>query len=669
MHVERMAAGVAAGAAGALPVGGLRLPGGVPLRARRRRREKPGQELATPLAASFLGLLMVQTLQPAQAAAGTQPAGSAADAPPDPGLSVADALPAHGTASLPPAVGPDAPAAAAAGGGMVDLGAVGQFTDVASLGSASPYQLSASGTQAPVLALAMAAPATWAGLPSTTTLAMELPTSASVTAGTTAGGEEVGPIGTYVRGDGSDATVTLTDANDIFIGSDGNEHVLGQAGDDYLDGAGGNDHLEGGSGNDVLLGGTGNDFLEGNTGNDVLDGGSGNDVLAGGAGDDQLLGGSGNDVLDGGAGVDQLEGGTGDEILILADVRDAVTELPLGIDGGGNDTIVVAASYAQSLKEALPATHGQAAFVLGRADIAHFPTDVASYRQQIDPDIENIRLEGQANHDVVADGRANIVVGNEGDNHLYGGGGADHLFGGGGADWLHGGAGDDWIEGGAGNDWIDGGLGSDTLYGGGGDDVFVLGLHEEGDRIFDDQGRNTLKVAGADPGQLSAAMHGNDLVLTQADQVLATIDDYAHHAANFAGVDLGQGLRPIADFVAQPSGALSAQAFDGGDWLAEFVPAASGLREAAPLPEPWSVLDASAVNSPPAPEQGSSPDPSPHDPATTPLAILACPADLPHPAADLWLPGDEVPTLGPHDNHPADEPGQDRHAMERHATG
>src|SRR3954452_734889 len=413
MHFERMAAGGAAGAAAALPVGGLWLPGGVPLRARRRRREKLGQELATPLAASFLGLLMVQTLQPAQAAAGPQPAGSAVDAPPDPRLSVADALPAHGTASLPPALGPATPAAVAAGGGMVDLGAVGQFTDVASLGSASPYQLSASGTQAPVLAHAMAAPATWAGLPSTTTLAMELPTSASVTAGATAGGEEVCPIGTYVRGDGSDATVTLTDANDIFIGSDGDEHVLGQAGDDYLDGAGGNDHLEGGSGNDTLLGGTGNDLLEGNTGNDLLDGGSGNDVLLGGAGDDQLLGGSGNDVLDGGAGADQLEGGTGDEILILADVRDTVTELPLGIDGGGNDTIVVAESYAQSLKEALPATHGQAAFVLGRTDIAHFPTDVASYRQQIDPDIENIRLEGHANHDVVADDRANIIVGND----------------------------------------------------------------------------------------------------------------------------------------------------------------------------------------------------------------------------------------------------------------
>src|SRR4051812_31196468 len=127
MHVEKMAAGVAAGAAGALPVGGLRLPGGVPLRARRRRREKLGQELATPLAASFLGLLMVQTLQPAQAATGTQPVGNASGAPPDAGLSMADALSAHGAPALPPAVAPAALAAAAIGSGMIDLGALSQF--------------------------------------------------------------------------------------------------------------------------------------------------------------------------------------------------------------------------------------------------------------------------------------------------------------------------------------------------------------------------------------------------------------------------------------------------------------------------------------------------------------------------------------------------------------
>ena len=374
-----------------------------------------------------------------------------------------------------------------------------------------------------------------------------------------------------------------------------------------------------------MLGGTGNDLLEGNTGNDVLDGGSGNDVLAGGAGDDQLLGGSGNDVLDGGAGVDQLEGGTGDEILILADVRDAVTELPLGIDGGGNDTVVVAASYAQSLKEALPATHGQAAFVLGRADIAHFPTDVASYRQQIDPDIENIRLEGQANHDVVADDRANIVVGNEGDNHLYGGGGADHLFGGGGADWLHGGAGDDWIEGGAGNDWIDGGLGSDTLYGGGGDDVFVLGLHEEGDRIFDDQGRNTLKVAGADPASSAPPCMATTWCSPRPTRswppstTMPTTRRTSPASTSGRACDRSRTSSPSRAALFPPRRSTPATG-----WRS-IVPAASGLREAVPLPEPWSVLDASPANSPPAPEQGSSPDPSPHDPATAPLAILAGP--------------------------------------------
>ena len=64
-----------------------------------------------------------------------------------------------------------------------------------------------------------------------------------------------GPIGRYVRGDGSDGTVVLTDGDDIFVGGDGNEHVIGGAGDDYIDGAGGDDRLEGGTGDDTLLGG------------------------------------------------------------------------------------------------------------------------------------------------------------------------------------------------------------------------------------------------------------------------------------------------------------------------------------------------------------------------------------------------------------------------------
>ena len=657
MHVERLTVGIPAGGP---PVGGGRLSSGAPLRARQRRRENLGQELATPLAASFLGLLMVQSLQPAHAAPAAQPGGDTPTMPDDAVAGGIDAPLAHADPTLPPAITPGAHVAAG-GVGAIDLSGAGPFAEVAGLDAGSGYELAAVGTATPALDHGPAAAAAWAGLPASTALAVELPQLASAT-DTTGTGEELGPIGRYVRGDGSDATVTLTDADDIFIGSDGNEHVLGQAGDDHLDGAGGNDHLEGGSGDDTLLGGSGNDLLEGNSGDDLLDGGSGDDVLAGGAGDDQLSGGSGNDVLDGGAGADQLEGGTGDEVLILSDVRDAVTELPLGIDSGGNDTIVVADSFARSLKDALPATQGKAAFVLGRTDVAHFPTDVASYRQQIDPDIENIRLEGQANHDVVADDRANIVVGNDGANHLYGGGGGDHLFGAGGTDWVHGGAGDDWIEGGAGDDWIDGGLGHDTLYGGGGDDVFVLGLHEDADRIFDDQGRNTLKIAGADAAQLRATMSGDDLVLAHGDQVLATIDDYAHHAGNFAGIDLGQGLRPIADFAVQPSASLSAQSVAGSDLLADYVPAASGLREAAPLPEPWSVLDAGVDPAAHVAAQPAVPEPVLPAADPTPVAIVASPAELPHPAADLWLPGDDLSGASPSVEHATVDPMPDRHA-------
>ena len=157
-------------------------------------------------------------------------------------------------------------------------------------------------------------------------------------------------------------------------------------------------------------------------------------------------------------------------------------------------------------------------------------------------------------------------------------------------------------------------------------------------------------------------MHGDDLVLTWGDQALATIDDYAHHTANFAGLDLGQGIRPIADFVTQPAATLSAQSLDAGDLLAEYVPAASGLREAAPLPEPWSMLDASATMATPAAEPAISPELSAPGLDPAPMMIVASPADRPT-AADLWLPGDDL-SASSHlpVEHAVIDPAQDRHA-------
>ena len=455
-----------------------------------------------------------------------------------------------------------------------------------------------------------------------------------------------------MRGDGSDGTVVLTDGDDIFIGGDGDEHVLGGAGDDYLDGAGGDDHLEGGSGDDTLLGGSGDDLLAGGSGDDLLDGGSGDDELLGGAGDDHLLGGGGNDFLNGGSGIDRLKGGTGNEILVLADVRDALSELGLGSDTGGNDTVVVADSYGASLATALGGTGGRATFVLGRPEASEFPTGLAGFRQQIDPDIENIRLEGGKAHDVVGDDRASLILGNDGANRLHAGGGDDSVLGGGGADW---------IDGGDGDDWLDGGLGPDTIYGGGGDDVFVFGLHEDGDLIFDHEGRNTLRIAGADPAKVQAGMQGDDLVVTHDGAVLATVDGYAAHADNYAGIDLGQGVRPISDFMADPGAAVArAQAADG-DWLAGYVAEPGGVAE--PLPEPWSGMEAEWADQPAdivAKFEASPAGDIPGDAAFQPglAAFDASPA-----ASDLWLPVDDMAGL------PAEAALAERYGEERAASG
>lgn len=646
--------GVRAGPPAALAAQPAR-PGGVPLRPRRRRRLEVGQELATPLAATFLGLLLVQNFLPAQAAGfgpgasdGTLPAGSnTSDGVFDNGATTASLALAQALSAAMPSV-------AATAGGAIDPAALTRLAALSGTNLVVGATATNAASGAGVVPAPPEAPAAWSsglqggmGLP-------ELPQLAETTETTgTASEDEVGPIGRYVRGDGSDGKIVLTNGDDIFVGSDGNEHVVGGAGDDYLDGAGGDDHLEGGIGDDTLLGGSGNDLVEGGAGNDLLDGGIGDDRLLGGAGDDRLLGGGGDDFLNGGSGIDRLEGGTGNEILVLADVRDAVTELNLGIDQGGDDTLVVADSYGASLATALSGTGGRATFVLGRPDIAHFPDDVAGFRQQIDPDIENIRLEGRNAHDVVGDDHASLIIGNEGANRIHAGGGADSVLGGGGADW---------IDGGDGDDWLDGGLGGDTVYGGAGDDMFVFGLHEDGDLIFDHEGRNTLRIAGADPGKVQAGLRGDDLVVTHDGAVLATIDGYVGHADNYAGIDLGQGVRPISDFMADPGATVARAQSIPGDWLAGYVPEASALAE--PLPEPWSGLEDQWAAAPAnvAADLASVPgsaDASGDSGFQPSFAAL----DASLGAADLWLPVDDMAGM------PAETATLDRHGEERPASG
>ncbi|MGE3743421.1 MAG: calcium-binding protein [Geminicoccaceae bacterium] len=596
---------------------------GVPTRTRARRRQAALQEMATPVAATFLGLLLIDNLAPALARARPQEHGATSSDGHVLGLDdAAFQLLPEPSAVLAPSEGPDS----AGGAGQVGLGGMAgashQAVIVASGDDAHGAPGGSGGAAGqPALGPAAAGAAlTFASLPEPV-----MPTGEDAAAGAS-DDEDLGPIGRYVRGNGDGKTV-LTDGDDIFIGSDGNEHVVGGAGDDHIDGAGGDDHLEGGTGDDELLGGGGDDILDGLPGYELIDGGSGDDELLGGSGDDELLGGGGDDYLNGGSGIDRLAGGTGDEILVLADVRDAVTELGLGADAGGNDTVVVTQSYAESLASALADTGGRATFVLGRPDIADFPTGVAGFRQQIDPDIENIRLEGKTAHDVVGDDHGSLIVGNAGANRIHAGGGDDAVYGG---------AGNDLIDAGAGNDWLEGGLGDDTLWGGAGDDVYVLGLQESGDTVFDHEGRNSLRLIGADPARLSLDLRGDDLLVSHAGKVVATVSDYAGSPDSIVGIDLGQGVRPLEDFMPAATAKAAARTTASGDWLAEYTPA-PGLAE--PLPEPWASLDPRDAAAP-VPAAGNVQSSVAADAsATFSTSFAALPSD--HAAADLWAPMDD----------------------------
>ena len=101
---------------------------------------------------------------------------------------------------------------------------------------------------------------------------------------------------------------------------------------------------------------------------------------------------------------------------------------------------------------------------------------------------------------VIADDKANLIDGKEGNDQIYGLGGNDTLKGGQGSDTLHGGADNDVGHGGDGGDRLWGGDGVDTLYGEGGSDFAEGG--NGGDRIEGGAGDDTL-----DGG------NGNDTVL------------------------------------------------------------------------------------------------------------------------------------------------------------
>jgi Ca2+-binding RTX toxin-like protein len=342
----------------------------------------------------------------------------------------------------------------------------------------------------------------------------------------------------------------LTGFGDTFGGTGAAEVVFAGAGDDAVNGGGGNDDLRGEAGNDTLNGAAGADAMAGGIGNDTytvddvgdniteangegtdtvqssigfslagkfienltLTGsaavsGSGNslaNVITGNAAANSLSGADGDDTLNGGGGADAMSGGIGNDIFVVDNVGDTVSEA----NGAGTDTVQSSVTYSLA---------GQF--------------------------VENLVLTGASAVNGTGNSLANVLTGNSAANSLGGGDGADSLYGKGGNDTLNGGTGID-------------GFFFDTALGAGNvdtissysvaDDTIML------DRtIFTGIGANGTLAAGAFVNGTAAA-DGDDRILYEAatGKIFYDADgNGAGTAVLFAQVSAGTALTNL-DFQA-----------------------------------------------------------------------------------------------------------------------
>ena len=245
----------------------------------------------------------------------------------------------------------------------------------------------------------------------------------------------------------------------------------------------------------------------GNKLNNTIAGGIGNDSIIGDAGNDTLIGNAGNDTLDGGIGADRMTGGTGDDVYVVDNAKDTVTEkLNEGTDtiettltslniaklsaienltytGLNNATLVGNASVntltGNSGADRLDGGRGGDSLIGGDGNDLYVVDDLndtiieapnegtdsvqSSVTFTLLDNVENLTLTGIAAINGTGNNQNNALTGNNAANTLGGGQGDDTIDGGAGNDTLFGGDGDDVLIGGLGNDLLTGGSGTDKF--------------------------------------------------------------------------------------------------------------------------------------------------------------------------------------------------------------
>jgi Ca2+-binding RTX toxin-like protein len=328
--------------------------------------------------------------------------------------------------------------------------------------------------------------------------------------------------------------LTLTGAMRLDgIGNAADNLLVGNEAANRLDGLAGNDTLDGGAGIDTLAGGLGDDtYRVDSAGDQVVEAdGEGVDtvrssvtlalpdnmerlVLVGvapidGTGnvlDNLLFGNAADNVLDGGGGADQMRGGRGNDLYIVDNAADQVTEnlaegtdtvlsavdftlgdnlerLTLGgsaaLCGTGNamDNTLRGNASANLLDgglgaDAMAAAAGDDRYLVDDAGdtVTEAPgegldTVYAWVSQSLSDGAEHLMLRGTAALSGLGNALDNVLVGNVAANNLSAGDGNDVLAGGQGDDKLDGGVGDDlylYFQG-DGNDVITDAAGADVL--------------------------------------------------------------------------------------------------------------------------------------------------------------------------------------------------------------